>query len=94
MSDRIGGVTGLVARGSINGACRVGVGFVVVNDSFFRDGWGAAVGVDGDVIRKDVAPSVVEIVRDVAGGIGYDAAWSDRADLVAFSIIIPRYDLE
>lgn len=94
MSNRIRGVTRLVARGSINGACRVGVGFVVVNGSFFRDGWGAAVFVDGDVVRKDVAPSVVGIAGDVAGGIGYDAAWSDRADVMAFSVIIPRYDLE
>lgn len=94
LSDRIGGVSGLVARGSINGACGVGVRFVIVNGSFFRDGWGAAVFVDGDVVRENVAPSVVGIVGDVAGGVGYDAAWSDRANVVAFSVIIPRYDLE
>lgn len=93
MSDGIGGVTGLVSRCSINGACRVGVGFVVVNGSFFRDGWGAAVFVDGDVVRENVAPSVVGIVGNVAGGVSYDAARSDRADVVAFSVIIPRYDL-
>lgn len=84
----------MVARGSINGACGVGVRFVIVNGSFFRDGWGAAVFVDGDVVREDVAPSVVGIVGDVAGGVGYDAAWPDRADVVAFSVIIPRYDLK
>lgn len=94
LSDGIGSVTGLVARCSIDGACGVGVRFVVVNDSLFRDGWGAAVFVDGDVVREDIAPSVVGIVGDVAGGVGYDAAWSDRADVVAFSVIIPRYDLE
>lgn len=67
---------------------------MVVNDPFFCDGWGTAVFVDGDVVREDVAPRVVGIVGDVAGGVGYDAAWSDGADVVAFSVVIPRYDLE
>lgn len=85
----------MVAHGSSNGAWRgVGVGFVVVNHSLFCDGWGAAVFVDGDVVREDVAPSVVGIVGDVAAGIGNDAALSDRANVVAFSVIIPRYDLD
>lgn len=84
----------MVARCSVGGACRVGVWFVVVNDPFFRDGWGAAVFVEGDVVREDVAPRVMRIVGDVAGGVGYDAAWSDGADVVAFSVVIPRYDLE
>lgn len=94
LRDGIGCVTGLVARCSVSGACRVGVGFVVVNNPFFRDGWGAAVFIDGDVVREDVAPGIMRIVGDVAGGVGYDAAWSDGADVVAFSVVIPRYDLE
>lgn len=74
LRDGIGGVTGLVARCTVSGACGVGVGFVVVNDPFSRDGWGAAVFVNGDVVREDVTPSVVWVFGDVAGSVGYNAA--------------------
>lgn len=93
LRDGIGGVTGLVAR-CVSGACRVWVGFVVVNNPFFGDGRGGAVLIDGDVVREDVAPGVMRIVGDVAVGVGYDAALSDWADVVAFSVVIPRNDLE
>ena len=82
-----------VARLISNGpAVRARSGWVrlVIVDHFLLRHWGCyAVFIRGDVVREEIAPRLVRIGDDVALGSCRETRRLDRANVVAFTIVVP-----
>ena len=81
-----------VSRGAVAGSCGGGREAVPeVELLFFDSRLAGFVGLD--VVGEEIAPVVVRHVVDVGLGALGDTLFSDRADVVGFSVVIPGKNL-